>query len=405
MSSNFKKIPSPELFKNMPIFNLGFRIFFLAAGLFSVVTMSMWLAIYQFQIPLPLGDLSPFQWHAHEMLYGYGMAVIAGFLLTSVKNWTGEQTIYGAPLAGLFALWIAARILWLFGSSFLWLAAVFDIAFNLALTLAICLPIIKVKQWRQIPIMTKVMLLTLCHIFFYSAVLFPEQDNLFMHWGLYGALYLIVALILTMGRRVMPFFIERGVGYPLEQPLFNSKALDLSSLFFLLAFFISEMLLLSPAASAWMAFGVFVVNAVRLIGWHTYGIWEKSLLWGLYLAFWSIAIGFLLFSLSYFIGIDKFIAIHAMTVGAIGLITMAMMCRVSLGHTGRGVASPPVTVDFALGLLLITAIIRVFPPLLDPSHNAVWIGVAQIFWILAFLVFVVTYFPILSQPRVDGKQG
>ncbi len=390
---------------NNALFNLGFRIFFLSAGVFSVITMSLWLGVYHFEVALPLEGITQFQWHAHEMLYGYGMAVIAGFLLTAVKNWTGIQTIHGLPLAGLFVLWLIPRILWLFGSSWLWLAALFDLLFNLGLAIAISLPIIQVKQWRQIPIVSKIILLLAAHSAFYYAILISNNNELFMHWGLYGALYLIIALILTMGRRVLPFFIERGVDYPVSLSLTNRKWLDLTSLFLLLAFFICEMFFLSDLASALLALGVFAANAIRLIGWHTKGIWEKSLLWGLYLAFWSISFGFLLFALSYFIGISKFIAIHAMTVGAIGLVTLAMMCRVSLGHTGRQLAKPPVSVDFALGLLLASAIARVIFPLIDVSHFSVWIGIAQILWILAFLAFSLSYFPILARPRIDGKPG
>ncbi len=367
--------------------------------------MSMWLGIYQYQLPIELEGLSQFQWHAHEMLYGYGMAVVAGFLLTAVKNWTGLKTIEGLPLAALFLLWAIARILWLPGTSYLWPAAFLDLLFNIGLVIAISRPVAQAKQWRQMAIVSKIVLLTLCHIAFYAAILFPTESIPLMHWGLYGALYLVIALVLTMGRRVLPFFIERGVGYPVNLPLTDSKWLDYTSLALLLAFFVSEMLLSIPLASALLATGIFFVNAIRLIGWHTKGIWEKSLLWGLYLAFWFIPVGFLLFGLSHFIGISKLVAIHAMTVGAIGLVTLAMMARVSLGHTGRGLASPPVTVDFALGLLLASAITRVFIPLIEGSHYALWIGISQILWIVAFLIFTLAYFPILASPRVDGKPG
>ena len=130
----------------MALFNLGFRIFFLAAGIFSIISIFMWSAIFHFQLPLTLEEISVFQWHSHEMIYGYSVAVIAGFLLTAVKNWTGVQTIYAKPLILLFSLWAAARLLFLFGTSYLFIAGIFDVLFLVFLVFAVSYPIIKVKQ-------------------------------------------------------------------------------------------------------------------------------------------------------------------------------------------------------------------------------------------------------------------
>jgi len=381
----------------MALFNLGFRIFFLGAGIFSIVSIFMWSAIFHFQLPLTIQTISIFQWHSHEMIYGYSIAVIAGFLLTAVKNWTGVQTLYGKPLILLFSLWAAARLLFMFGTSYLFIAGIFDVLFLVFLIFAVSYPIIKVKQWKQLAILSKLILLMICNILFYLGALNVLDNGVF--WGIYGGLYLIIGLILTIGRRILPLFIQNGVGYQVK--LFNSNWLDISILLLFIAFSISELFLRSQILSSYLALVLFVVNAIRLIGWHTLGIWKKSLLWSLYLSFWFICFGFLLFA----IGVSKFIAIHAFAVGGIGIVTISMMSRVTVGHTGRDINKAPKAISYAFVILLFSAILRVVMPLLDIQNYVLWIGLSQGLWIIAFLIFTIIYLPMLMQPRVDGKLG
>lgn len=387
--------------RDFALFRLGFRPFFFGAGLFAVASMAMWAGIYRGQLTLSLTHMSVLQWHAHEMLYGYAMAVIAGFLLTAVRNWTSIDTLTGKPLVALFGLWLLPRLLFLVGDAWLPLAAALDLLFLVVLAVAVARPIVQVKQWRQMAVLSKLVLLGVCNALFYLAA-FDIYAGGFA-WGLYGGLYLVVGLILTMARRVMPMFIQNGVDGSVT--LFNSRLLDLSSLILFLAFFLSELLLNTPVISAWLALGVFGVNTIRLIGWHTPGIWRKSLLWGLYLAYAFICLGFALFASIHFFGVSKFIAIHAMSMGGIGMMTLAMMCRVAIGHTGRDLKAPPKGVAIALALLLVGVVCRVILPLVSPAHYVAWVGVSQLAWIMAFSVFAVTYCPILSQPRIDGRPG
>lgn len=383
------------------LFDLGFRIFFLSAGLFSIIAMCAWLAVYLLQFSLPLSTISPNQWHAHEMVYGYGLAVIAGFLLTAVKNWTGVQTLRGKPLMLLFSCWAAARITFLFGAEQLAFAGLFDILFALGLVTAIAYPIVKARQWKQIAIVSKIALLALCNVLFYLGAL--NMIDAGINWGIYGGLYLIIGLILNIGRRVLPFFIEKGVGY--EVKLFNSKWIDISSLVLFLGFTIVELFFHSQAYSSYLALALFMLTTTRLIGWHTPGIWRKSLLWSLYLAFWFINLGFALFASVHFFGIEKYPAIHAFAVGGVGVMTLAMMSRVSLGHSGRGIQNPPKAVAYAVAILLTGAMFRVIGPLLAAQHYLLWIGLSQVLWIVAFTIFSVVYYPILSKPRIDGQPG
>lgn len=390
-----------NLASQFPIFNLGFRVFFLGAALFSILSILYWMFIYIFHYQISVETISITQWHAHEMIYGFSMAVIAGFLLTAVQNWTGQKTIHGKPLMALFSLWLTARILFNAGAPYLLYASIFDVLFTTFLVVAISDPIIKAKQWKQSAIVSKVIILGAANVLFYLGAMGVLDQGLF--WGVYGGLYIVIGLILTMGRRIVPLFIENGVGY--EVRLHNSRWLDISSLVVFVLFFISELFLRDNGLSACCAFILFVVHSLRLVRWHTYGIWKRPLLWSLYLSLWSICLGFLLFAASYNFGIPKLVAIHAFSYGGIGMITLSMMARVSLGHSGMNIGNPSSVIGFAFKVLFIGTICRVLIPLVDPSRYLFWIGLSQVVWIIAFALFLKVYAPILCRARVDGKSG
>jgi len=383
------------------LFNLGFRPFFLGASLFAVITVVAWMLVYTLSLPLPMAGLTPFQWHAHEMVYGYSLAVIAGFLLTAVRNWTGVATLSGAPLLGLFSLWAAARLVMLSGTGYIAAAAVLDLLFIAALAVAVAVPIIRARQWRQAGILSKLVLLGAGSLCFYLGV-FGYLDA-GVHWGNYGGLYLVIGLVLTMGRRIIPAFIQSGVGYPVT--LFNSKWLDRASLVLFLGLFIVELFIRHPQWSASLAAALFAVNLVRLAGWHTPGIWSKPLLWSLYLAYAFVVLGLALLALSGFAGVSKYPAIHGLAYGGIGLITLSMMLRVSLGHTGRDVHNPPRCARYMFAALTVGALLRTVLPLLWPSLHVTWVMLSQLLWMAAFGMLAVKLFPVLTAPRADRRPG
>lgn len=383
------------------LWQLGFRPFFLAAALFAIVSMGLWMGIYVFDLPFSTTGISVYQWHAHEMVYGYSMAVIAGFLLTAVRNWTNVATASGGALMSLVGLWGIARIAMLFGDRFIIVAAVFDLLFMLGLMIAVAMSVIEAKQWKQLGILSKLFLLTAGNICFYLGA-----NGMFIpgtYWGLYGGLLIVIGLILTISRRVVPFFIERGVGYPVQ--LFNAKWIDISSMVLFLLFFIAELFLDAPNFTFLLAGALFIIVSIRLFGWHTPGIWKKPLLWSLFVSLLFIDIGFLMFALNVVYGVPKLLAVHAFAVGGVGLITLAMMSRVAVGHTGRDINRPPATVPIACGALIAAAIFRVLVPLIAIEQYQMWISISQAFWILAFALFVISYLPILIRPRADGKPG
>jgi uncharacterized protein involved in response to NO len=385
--------------KPFALFNLGFRPFFLGAGAFATIALLIWMGIYTFGWRLqPFGSAQT--WHGHEMIYGYALAVIAGFLLTAVKNWTGLQTASGLPLSLLFLLWLAGRLL-PFVTAEIQLVAVVDNLFILMLMLSIALPVVRKRQWQHLTILLILLLLLVFNLVFYAGLLgyLPQGVT----WGLYSGVYLVMALIFLMGRRVIPFFIEKGVDQDVQ--LTNYQWLDVTAPILFVLFWVSDLFLAFDTITAILAGLLFMLHGLRLIGWYTPGIWHKPLLWVLWLAYASLTAGFLLKALVPLFGISTFIALHAFAYGGIGVMTLGMMARVALGHTGRNVFDPPPILTLLFAILLLGAIVRVMLPLLMPHHYTLWVTISQGLWITAFAMFFILYLPILYKPRIDGRFG
>jgi uncharacterized protein involved in response to NO len=390
----------------LPVLRLGFRPFFLAAGLFAIIAMALWMASYLFAVKLEFTGMPANLWHAHEMLFGYTMAVVAGFLLTAIKNWTGVEVLRGRSLALLFAVWLLARVLPVSGLMLpVSVIAIIDSAF-LLLLVAVCLrPVLMVKQYKQLGIISKLFLLFLCDVVFYLGLTGDIAHG--VQWGLYSALYMIIALILVMMRRVMPMFIKNGIdlaaGEKLE--LKNRFWLDNVSLVLLLCLWLSDVFTRYDQLTGVTAVALTVLHAVRLAGWYDQRIWKKPLVWILVVAYGFIILGFALKALAIYAGISPFASVHAFTVGGIGLLTIGMMSRVSLGHTGRNIFDPPAIVLWIFLSLLLGAIVRVVFPLFNMELYVYWIGLSQLLWMIAFIIFVVVYAPMFLTARVDGRDG
>ena len=185
----------------------------------------------------------------------------------------------------------------------------------------------------------------------------------------------------------------------------NWKWLDISSLVLFFLFWIADLLAPNTAAVALLAGSLFVLHTVRMVGWYTHGIWHSPLLWVLYLAYGSLVAGFLLKLAVFVFGVSPYLAVHAFAFGGIGMMTIGMMSRVSLGHTARSITEPPVALFWVFLILFIGTVARVLLPLIDPSHHSIWIGLSQAFWIVSFSLFLYVYTPMLFQPRVDGRYG
>jgi uncharacterized protein involved in response to NO len=389
--------------KHITVTHTGFRPFFFVATLFAIVTMTLWLSITtNYSNPLVMNHLHPAIWHAHEMIYGYAMAVIAGFLLTAVRNWTREKTLSGLPLMLLALLWLLPRLLPYNAHPLAMPAmATLDLIFNISLCLAVLQPILKAGQHKHLGIWTLLVLLTLGNLLFYLGLLEILDNGIRL--GLYSGLYLVISLILILSRRVMPMFIQNGVGYPVT--LTNRRWLDIASLILMPIFIVADVFLSIDSVTAVTASVLGLLHAIRMMGWHTKGIWKKPLLWVLYLAYAWITLGFIITAASYSLGIDAILAIHAFAYGGIGLMTIGMMARVTLGHTGRDLSRPPAILVWVFGLLFVGSILRVIMPAVFPTGSTLWITSSLIIWIFAFCIFALTYSPMLIRARIDGRSG
>jgi uncharacterized protein involved in response to NO len=390
----------PARHAGIAILNLGFRPFFSGAAMFSFVSILAWTGLYVFnwhwQPALP-----GVTWHAHEMIFGYAMAVIAGFLLTAVRNWTGVQTLHGIPLLLLFLLWFMARLLLAGDGRWLAWAALLDGLFNLLLLIALAWPVIKVRQFKQVGILSKVLLLMLANLLFYAGAL--ELSPWGMQAGLTSGVYLVMAMIFVMSRRVLPFFIERGLAGSVT--LTNRGWLDAASLLLFIIFWLADIVEPDSLLVACLAAALCVLHALRLAGWYVAGIWGQPLLWVLFLAYAAVIAGFALKAAVYLFGISPFLPLHAFTYGGIGLFTLGMMARVTLGHTGRNILEPPAAVSWMFVLLVIGSIFRVVLPLFDAARYTLWMGLSQLLWVLAIFLFMVIFLRMLYQPRADGQPG
>lgn len=367
----------------------GFRPFFLGATLFGIFVMVLWFLSYHFQLPIS-GHLSFMIWHGHEMIFGFVAAVIAGFLLTAVKNWTGIPAVNDSQLIGLSLAWLLARLVIYWVWCPLWLVAGLDMAWLFGVIVMVARPILKVKQWKNLGVLFKTIFLGLSNLCFYLGLSGAIEDG--ARIGLYSGLYLSVALTIEIADRIIPGFTERGVDKTVSLrrwPMLNKVSLFLFTLFWLLEIWWPNSLL--PGL---LALPLGTIYLLRLIGWYTHGIWKKPLLWILHVGFFFIALGFLLKFLALVLPLSPFIALHALALGGVGLIVLGMVARVSWAHSGRNVHAPPPTVFWCFLLLAISTVARVLLPLVWPQIYCWWIGLAQVAWILAYLVLLTTYLPL-----------
>lgn len=381
------------------LFALGFRPFFLMAGIFAVILMALWAGAFVTNRPLTT-YYGMTGWHSHEMIFGYACAVIAGFLLTAVRNWTGMETAKGPPLAGLSALWLAGRIMPFFpGGLPPWLIALVDLLFLPALALSLAIPLVRSGQKRN--------------LFFIPLLGAFALADLLVHLELFGfaygsaragnflALDLIILLIVIMGGRVIPFFTERALSGVSPR---RWRWLEWSSIVSVIAFMLAELFLPGSIPAGVMAGLAAASNGLRLAGWYTKRFWAVPLLWVLHLGYAWVVVGFCLKTLAVLDLVPPQLTLHAFTVGGIGVLTLGMMARVSLGHTGRPLkAARPVA--FAFALINLAAVLRGIVPIIFPYWLLQLAALSGGLWILSFLIFVVIYTPILISPRVDGGLG
>ena len=385
---------------SIPFFRGGFRPFFFGGAAWALIALALWICTLSGEIDLPAA-LDPLAWHRHEMLFGFVGAVIGGFLLTAVPNWTGRLPIAGRPLGGLFALWIAARLALLFsGVTGLWVAAIFDVGFFLVLGLLAAREVLQANN-RNVPIVGMILLFGIADALDYlcDTTVIPLPD---IGWQL--ALSIVVLLISLIGGRIIPSFtrnwmVKQGMktGLPTQPGKFDLFVIGATALA-LLAW------LSGPAGTpiAIVVVAAAILQAVRWGRWSGFRTFADPLVLVLHVGYLWVPVGLTLLGFSLMDLVPRSAAIHSLTAGAMATMILAVMTRASLGHTARELKANAATVIIYL-LATAGAILRVTASLRLIDYNG-GIEIAGLAWGAAFLLFLIAYAPVLWGPRL-GQQG
>ena len=397
---SFIHLVEPQRAGGWPILALGFRPFFLLAAILAAAAVPLWLLIYQGALE-PVSSLPPTVWHGHEMVFGFAVAVIAGFLLTAATNWTGRRTATGAGLAALAGLWIAGRVALIVPGVPVWLAIGVDVAFLPALAIVLAIPLLATGNRRNVvfPIVLTVLgLINLTiHLGSIDAIAWDPSR------GLRIAIDLILLMIGVLGGRVIPSFTKNALPHAKVSPCPKASVLALLSI---AALAIAEVATDNTTMTGSAALVAGLVNALRMRGWGTFATLRHPILWILHVGYAWLAAGLTLRGAAELTGLIPLDAgIHALTIGAIGSMIVGMMSRVALGHTGRSIVPAPLTVA-AYWLVNAAALLRVvFALTWDDTLRIASLMGSGVLWSLAFAFFAIVYWPILSRPRADGRAG
>lgn len=386
-----------------PILRLAFRPLFLGGALFSVIAMAWW-SHFWFSPSNWQPHGGPIWWHGHEMLFGFGAAIVVGFLLTAVQTWTGVPSIKGRSLAIVALAWLLGRIVLAFSGSLpVELVVGIDMLYLLFAAAAMAYPVFKVKQWRNVVFVPMLLVMALLNGASHWSVV-TNQPALAMQ-ALHGVIMLFTLIIALVGGRVIPFFTANRTKTEKAPPIMALEVLSFATIVLLviaafLGFNNVPSIVLIPLSAL-----AALVNGWRFSRWgiqHTKGI---PLLWSLHLAYAFIPLGMFLLVLQGLGFINNYSAVmHCFTAGAIGGMILAMVSRVTLGHTGRPL-NPPKMIVPAYICVLVGALCRVFIPACLPEYSNLGIGIAGVLWVLAFGIYCFYYGPMLLTTRADGRPG
>ena len=394
-----------DLSKNKPLarnsfalFELGFRPFFLLGSVFAFLAIIPW--VLTLHGALSNSNLAPNYstwWHAHEMIFGFALAIIMGFLLTAAQDWTGVPSARGGLLIGLVVLWLLPRVglatLAALPQFPLWLWACSDLAATIGVTLVLARMIVKVQQWRNAPFVLIMSVFALL-----NAMSYYDHASGQSAWAThihYAAVWLIAIVVNLMGGRVIPAFTQNAVKYGRKPE--SPWLLRLTSIGLVLM------------GLAWL---FDVPLALRIVAgftalalfyrWHLWGWYATArtpLLWSLHISFVALPLACALLALGY----PTSGALHLLTIGAIAGLIIAMMSRVSLGHTARMLVAPR-WMKIAYAAIIIAAVLRALATYWPQAYLPL-IDASVLFWLLSFGCFWVYYTPMLLRARLDGKRG
>ncbi len=390
-----RRSPAPPVVR-WAILAKGFRPLFLLAALHASVMIPIWLLILSGKLTIK-GAFTPAVFHGHEMLFGYAGAVLAGFLLTAGGRWSSRETLTGWPLGLLALTWIAGRV-----ASFVGLpaaaTALADWLFLPAVAVALGRAIFSARDRRNYAIVAVVGLLSFANALTHLAALgiLPGWDRR----GLFLGVDLLIVVIVVISARIVPSFTRNATR---RDDVRSSPRLDALALALTAASTASNFIVGPSAVTSLLSALAGAALLARARHWGAFACRREPLLWILHVGHGFVALGFLLRALAPMLPLLGGSALHAFTAGGIGCLTLGMMARVTLGHTGRMLTASRATgVMFAL--ISAAATLRILAPLLPAWYFEVLV-VAGCAWTLAFALFVAGYARALLRPRVDGQPG
>ena len=375
------------------MFSYGFRAFFLVAALWAAFNILFWLPQYLGSFTLPT-EFSPLDWHIHEMLYGYVAAAIAGFLLTAISNWTGRLPVNGMPLAGLVSLWLAGRAAILLSATIGGLiTALVDASFLIVLAIIAAREIIAGKNWRNLRVMIVLVVLIFGNIVFHAEVFLKGSAN----YGIRIAISSVVLLISLIGGRIVPSFTNNWLArnnpgrLPVPVSRFDMATIAAGALA-LAAWIVAP----AHAVAGVLLLVAGCMQSARLMRWAGDRTLAEPLVLVLHLGYAFVPIGFVLVGVSIWtVGVPATAGIHAWTAGAVGLMTLAVMTRATLGHTGQPLRAGRAT-QIIYATVFGAAVARIVAVF---SGSITLVEFAGLAWIIAFGGFVLLYGPLLAAPK------
>lgn len=384
-----------KLFEH-PFLGRGFRPFFFLGALYSVISLALWGGFYAGRVMPPDFMLDPVSWHAHEMLYGFTMAIVAGFLLTAVANWTGGAPARQIHLAGLCLLWIVGRIVLNFDVGLpTWGIIAVEVSFIPVLAASLAIPLIRSWNKRNFIFLTLLSVLFACDLWF---MLSADKTPL------YVALMMILIMVSLIGGRIIPAFTVAALRRKNIQAFQTPQMkMDIAALMSLIAVtlclvFAKETLLLTLCAGISA-----LIHVLRIRHYHSLKTLDDPMLWILHVGYLWLVVGLGLLALTGLKVLAIPMVVHALTAGCVGSMTLGMMCRVTLGHTGRNLTASKLT-TIAFVLMQGAALIRVFGPMISSEFYTNWIVGSATLWSICFLVYLGVYTPMLATPRPDGRE-
>lgn len=391
-------IPRLRNFQGPALLSYGFRPFFLFGAIYAALAVLAWLPLFNGELELST-VFGPIDWHVHEMLYGYLPAIVTGFLLTAIPNWTGRLPIQGWPLLGLVVVWLAGRLAVTYSAAIGWLpAAIIDAVFLLLVIAAAAREIVAGKNWRNLRVIGMVTLLLAGNIAFHL----EAHINGAAEYGVRIGIAATMLLIVLIGGRIVPSFTRNWLAREnpgrLPAPFGRFDVAVIAMTAATLALWIVR----PSATPTGLALGIAgILHIVRLARWAGDRTWRDRLVLILHVGYAFVPLGFLLAAAAVFgIGAES-AGIHAWTVGAAGVMTLAVMTRASLGHTGRALVASPMT-QMIYAAVVIAALARICASL-QPVYSEPLLLISVLGWCFAFFGFAASYGPMLLGLRRTSK--